>query len=92
MQPRVKIQATEKISLDVRYSYIHRTYDRARVGFNPVKALREDTEDRFFIKAVMDVSENGSVFMKFKNYNNEEANPLYTYDRQLFSAGYQVSY
>lgn len=90
--PRVRYRVTPKLDVDLHYSHIHRTYERARVGFDPARPLRDDTEDRLAFRARYEVSTHGRVFLRVRYIDNQEADPLYTYDRQIVSSGYQVSY
>jgi len=90
--PRLDLDPEGPLSLSLRYRYFHRTYDRARVRFNPVRPLREDFENRFESYLEFATGDNSHVFWNLIHDNVREVEPLYTYTRLRTSAGFAMSF
>ncbi len=86
------LKPLSRVELKLRYRFSHREYERARVGFNPLKALRDDY-DRIFIADLDYLLRSGrTLFIHLVHDNMDEKNPLYTYDRTRSSLGFRLEF
>lgn len=91
-EPRVQVQATKRLELRIAYGYQHRSYDRARVAFDPLQPLREDHDQEFSFETSYELKTGSAVFFVVEHDANDDMNPLYSYARTRSWAGYELRY
>lgn len=90
--PRVQIQATKRLEFRIAYGYQHRSYDRARVAFDPLRPLRENHDHEFSFETSYELKARSAVFFVVQHDAIDKMNPLYAYDRTRSWAGYELRY
>ena len=63
------------------WKYTLREYDRARVGYNLFKPLREDLDRHFELEIARSLSVQWEAFAITRHENTDERNPSFTFDR-----------
>ncbi len=91
---RVDLSASvgERLDASLRLRYSHRDYERARVGFNLLKALRNDYDRLLVVDVNYALKPGRTLFAHLVHDNIDEQNPLYTYDRTRSSLGLRLEF
>ncbi len=88
----LKLDPIPELELRLRHRFSHREYERARVGFNPLKALRNDFDRILILDIGYRLRVGHTLFIHLVHDNIKEQNPLYTYDRTRSSLGYRLGF
>jgi hypothetical protein len=90
IRPQIRLYLPRKTKLTLEYEYAHREYARARIGFNPVKELREDFDRVLIVRAEHAAKQWLDVILQFSYRDTDEANPNYTYTRSRIWVGIEA--
>lgn len=90
IRPLVQLTVIPRTDLLLIYDYEHRDYARARVGYNPVKPLREDFNRSANVQVFLHVKTGQAVIAAVVHESTTEKNAAYTYRRTRSWLGYQV--
>jgi hypothetical protein len=90
IRPQLRLYLPHKTKLTLEYEYAHREYARARIGFNPVKELREDFDRLFILRAEHELEQWLDVIFQLSYRDTDEANPNYTYTRSRIWVGIEA--
>lgn len=90
VKPRLRLYLPGRTRLTLDYAYRYRDYERARVGFNPVKPLRKDLHRITTLRVERAWNDHLALIAQLSYRNSDEANPVYTYSRSRAWIGIEV--
>jgi hypothetical protein len=89
IRPFLRLTVIPGTYLLLSYDYVHRDYERARVGYNPVNPLREDFDRSTTAQVLYHVRTGQALIAQVVHQSTTEKNPAYTYKRTRTWLGYQ---
>ncbi|MCA9757002.1 MAG: hypothetical protein KDA27_14450 [Candidatus Eisenbacteria bacterium] len=78
---RTDLQVAGPWTARIDWKYRHREYDRARVGYNPFKPLRDDLDREVQLELARTLGDEWEMFVLTSHENTDERNPSFTFDR-----------
>lgn len=92
IRPGMDLEPGPRWEMELDFQYTHTKYKRARVGYNPLKPLRDDIDRSLSARALYRLDARNGILAQVIHENTHERNPIYTYRRTRGWIGYQFRY
>jgi len=88
--PQWRFDLPRNATISLAYEYSHRRYAKAHVGFNPIRALREDFERSLSLEIRWAWRPSIEFIIRYVYEDIDEANPAYTFTRSRIWTGFSL--